>query len=213
VKINILCDNEDSWFWNTSENFIYQVEKLGHHVNICKSESELLNADISAFISCLKIVSKAGLKKSSSNIVCHPSDLPKGKGFSPIAWEILNGAKFLTFTLFEAEEKVDNGKIYKKIKIKLEGTELNKEIKELQARTTYSMILDYIKNYPLNDSSPQVGDSTHYKRRDSSNSEIDLNKTIYEQFNLLRIVDNDLYPAFFKYQGKKYIIKIYEEKK
>ena len=143
--------------------------------------------------------------------MCHPSDLPKGKGFSPIAWEILNGANFLTFTLFEADEKVDNGNIYKKVKIELKGTELSKEIKALQAKTTYSMILEYIKNYPVVDSYQQVGESTYYKRRYSSNSEIDLNKTIHEQFNLFRIVDNELYPAFFLHQGKKYILKIFEE--
>ena len=40
---------------------------------------------------------------------------------------------------------------------------------------------------------------------------VDLNKTIHEQFNLFRIVDNELYPAFFLHQGKKYILKIFEE--
>ncbi|MDA7543173.1 formyltransferase family protein [Acidimicrobiia bacterium] len=211
MKINILCDNENSWFWKTSKEFIHELEQLGNQVNVCKQESELIKADISAFISCNKIVSASGLNKSLSNIVCHPSDLPKGKGFSPIAWEILNGANFLTFTLFEADEKVDNGNIYKKVKIELKGTELSKEIKALQAKTTYSMILEYIKNYPVVDSYQQVGESTYYKRRYSSNSEIDLNKTIHEQFNLFRIVDNELYPAFFLHQGKKYILKIFEE--
>ena len=64
------------------------------------------------------------------------------------------------------------------------------------------MIMEYIKNYPVDDSYQQVGESTYYKRRHSSNSEIDLNKTIHEQFNLFRIVDNELYPAFFLHQGK-----------
>ena len=42
-------------------------------------------------------------------MLSHPSNLPKGRGFSPIAWEILNNSDKLTFTLFETNEKVDDG--------------------------------------------------------------------------------------------------------
>ena len=35
-----------------------------------------------------------------------------------------------------------------------------------------------------------------------------INKTIKEQFNLLRIVDNNYYPAFFEYNGYRYKIQI-----
>ena len=55
---------------------------------------------------------------------------------------------YLTFTLFEADEEVDNGKIYTKLKVELKGTELNEEIKNIQAETTSTMILDYISQYP-----------------------------------------------------------------
>ena len=63
MKINILCDNESSWFWNTNENFINQLKKLGHTVGVYKNEFIMPNADISAFISCTKLVSSDGLKK------------------------------------------------------------------------------------------------------------------------------------------------------
>ena len=212
MNINILCDNETSWFWNTSNNFLEDLEKHGHKVKVCRSESELVKADVSAFISCNKIVSKEGLSKSLSNIVCHPSDLPKGRGFSPIAWEIIKDAEFLVFTLFEADEQVDNGEIYEKIKIKLNGSELNEEIKDLQAKTTYSMILDYINKFPNNKSFKQKWKPTYYKRRNKSDSELDPDKTISQQFNLLRVVDNNLYPAYFYYREKKYILKIFEDK-
>ena len=42
----------------------------------------------------------------------------------------------------------------------------------------------------------------------SEDSLLDFNKTITEQFNLLRVVDNDKYPAFFENQGEKYFLKI-----
>ena len=37
-------------------------------------------------------------------------------------------------------------------------------------------------------------------------------KNIKSQFNLLRIVDNDNYPAFFKFKKNVYIIKILKNK-
>ena len=44
----------------------------------------------------------------------------------------------------------------------------------------------------------------------SEGSELDINKSIKSQFNMLRVVDNERYPAFFSHKKKKYIIKIYE---
>ena len=211
MDINILCDNKDSWFWRTSNIFLDDLKSRGHNVNLCKNESELINADVSAFISCTKIVTPDGLKKSKSNIECHPSDLPNGRGFSPIAWEILNNSDQIVFTLFEADEKVDNGKIYFKKSIDLIGTELNNEIKIIQADTTYSMILEYIDNYPHNTSYEQEGEETYYPRRTPSDSELDIKQSIESQFNLFRIVDNDLYPAYFKYKNRKYVLKIEKE--
>lgn len=54
------------------------------------------------------------------------------------------------------------------------------------------------------------GGSTYFKKRTEKDSELFLNKTLDEQFNLLRVVDNDNYPAFFYKDGRKYIVKIYK---
>ena len=157
---------------------------------------------------------KTGIQeKSKSNIVCHPSDLPKGRGFSPIAWEILKNSNLITFSLFEADENVDNGKIYGKKELQLSGTELNDEIKKKQGEVTYSMILDYVDKYPNNDPYIQEGEPTYYDRRTPDDSELDIKKSIKEQFNIFRIVDNNSYPAFFRYKDEKYILKIEKEKK
>ena len=39
-----------------------------------------------------------------------------------------------------------------------------------------------------------------------------MSKSIDEQFNLLRVCDNERYPAFFYKDGVKYILKINKEK-
>jgi len=44
-------------------------------------------------------------------------------------------------------------------------------------------------------------------------SELDPTKTIMDQFKLLRIVDNESYPAFFEVAGKSFILRIESEQK
>ena len=208
MKINLLCDNKSSWFWNSNNNFINQIKNLGHDVDVYRDELEMPSADISVFISCTKLVSADGLKKSNSNIICHPSDLPKGRGFAPIAWDVLKGESKITFSLFEASIEADAGFIYDKKIVNLSGTELNDDLRKIQADVTYAMILEYISKYPKNKSSAQEGEGSWYRKRTPKDSELDVNKTIIEQMNLLRIVDNDLYPAFFFYKDEKFEIKI-----
>jgi len=208
VKINLLCDNKSSWFWNSNNNFINQIKNLGHDVDVYRDELEMPSADISVFISCTKLVSADGLKKSNSNIICHPSDLPKGRGFAPIAWDVLKGESKITFSLFEASIEADAGFIYDKKIVNLSGTELNDDLRKIQADVTYDMILEYISKYPKNKSSAQEGEGSWYRKRTPKDSELDVNKTIIEQMNLLRIVDNDLYPAFFFYKDEKFEITI-----
>jgi methionyl-tRNA formyltransferase len=47
------------------------------------------------------------LKLYKSNIVVHPSKVPLGKGWSPLAWKVLEGLDYIPVSLFEAVEAVD----------------------------------------------------------------------------------------------------------
>ncbi|WP_287162823.1 hypothetical protein, partial [Clostridium sp.] len=64
--------------------------------------------------------------------------------------------------------------------------------------------------YPNIKGKPQQGESSFYIKRGPKDSKLDINKTIKEQFNLLRIVDNERYPAYFMFNNKKYIVRIYK---
>ena len=59
----------------------------------------------------------------------------------------------------------------------------------------------------------QVGEPGEYlRKRNPADSRIDPNISISDQFNLLRVADQQRYPAFFDYQGVKYLIKIEKAK-
>lgn len=70
------------------------------------------------------------------------------------------------------------------------------------------MCLKFLESYVGKTPKKQDGEESFYPKRTPEDCELDINKTIKEQFNLLRIVDNELYPAFFKYNGIKYKLKI-----
>ncbi len=143
------------------------------------------------------------------NIVVHASDLPKGKGWAPFFWQILEGKNKITFSMFEASNGVDNGDIYMKDILQLTGYELNIELRKKQAIFIMKMCLKFLNQYNLYHlREPQSGKETFYSKRSQKDSQLDINKTIKEQFNLLRIVDNKEYPAFFVIDGHKYKLTI-----
>jgi len=164
--------------------------------------------DILFILSYHKIIEKEHLK-AKHNIVIHASDLPQGKGWAPMFWQVLEGKSEIVFSMFEASEKTDDGNIYMKKKLSLDGTELNQELRKKQADFIIEMCKEFITNYTKY-SSPvkQTGEESFYPKRSAKDSELDMDKSLNEQFNLLRIVDNEEYPAFFYKNGIKYILKI-----
>ena len=209
MKIQILIDNPNSWMINYAEDFVKSISKISSDVKLIYSHKDVLKGDILFLLSCEKVFTKLSLNKY--NLVVHESDLPKGKGWSPMTWQILKGFKKIPIVIFEANPTIDSGEIYEKIIINTKGTELINELRELQAKATLKLILNFIKKYPKITGFKQNGEETFYSKRSSVDSKLNVNKSIIDQFNLLRVCDNDRYPAFFEIDKEKYIIKIYKE--
>ena len=143
----------------------------------------------------------------------HPSKLPEGRGSGALVWKILEGENKIYLTLFEVNEKIDRGNIYLQEPIEFEGYELSDEIRHKQALKTMRLVLKYVDHHKNLKSQKQQGKGSFYRKRTPEDSELDLDKTIREQFNLLRVVDNNRYPAFFKLNGHKYTVKIIRDEK
>lgn len=213
LMINILTD-KTSWMNLYDKKLINLLSSKGHNINIVYSKHDLKEADISFLLSCFEIIGTEFLKLSKHNIVVHASDLPKGKGWSPSSWQILAGQNDIPISLFEATDAVDAGDIYIKDKISLQGHELIDEWQDILGNKIVSMCCQFIDNYPsiLNQKVKQSGAESFYRRRTPKDSQLDINKSIKEQFNLFRIVDNNKYPAYFDFNGHRYILKIFEDK-
>ncbi len=205
-----VCSDKTSWINAYIPEMLFSLLAEGHQVSWAHDAAALPPGDICFYLSYGRIVAPELLARYKNNLVVHESDLPKGRGWSPLTWQVLEGRNEIQITLLEAALGVDSGDIYLTDKMTFDGTELIKELRTFQAEKTISLCKKFALNYPesVSWSRPQEGGATYYPRRSKEDSELDSAKTLREQFNLLRVVDNEKYPAFIKIGGKKFIIKI-----
>ena len=208
--LSVLIDNSDSWFNAYKENLVESLRKYSDKVVFYKNGKDLAHGDILFVLSCTHVLTKQALSFHRHNIVVHASDLPKGKGWSPLAWQVERGVNIIPLTLFEASDACDSGDYYIKDGMSLNGTELIDSLHEKIARKLFEMIELFLSSYPMH-AIPQNGTETFYHRRTLSDNKLDVHKTIKSQFNKMRVADNDRYPLFFVMKGKRYILKIYED--
>ena len=209
IKVAILFDKNNDWIFKFFQKRIFNFENIS--VTYFFNEEEVINFDVVFILGYTKILPRSFLENNRFNLVVHESDLPKGKGFSPVQWQILEGKSEITISLIEALEKFDTGDILLQRKMKLDGTELYPEIRKKQAENTIQIIEDFLKIYPNFIPLKQIGEESFYRKRNIHDSELDISKTISENFNLLRIGNNEEWPSFFYFKGIKYVLKIYKE--
>lgn len=209
MNISILCTDRLHPVIERLNDWVKSMIVKQHIVSVVFDKSDLLGGDILFLVSCSQMVGDNERSKYKSTLVLHASDLPKRRGWSPHIWSILDGENEITVSLLEATEPVDTGLIWLKTSFFLEGHELLDEInKKLFDAEIFLMTCAVDRVNDMNPSE-QVGDPGNYmKKRTPADSEIDPEKTISEQFDLLRIVDSNRYPAFFYHRGCKYQLKI-----
>ena len=205
MKIAILT-TKNQWFEPYADAL---SEKLGN-IPIFNNHVDINNIyDIIFILSYHNIIPTKYLKNSKHNLVVHASALPKGKGWAPLFWQVIEGENKIPFTMIEASGKVDNGDIYMQEILELTNHELNEELRDKQAKMIIRMCAEFVNNYeqyktPVN----QNGDESFYEKRDKKDSKLNIDKTIRDKFNLLRVVNNSDYPAYFELDGNRYILKI-----
>ena len=199
---------------STEEHPIYEYlvkwvkkNKKNHKISIVHSKKELISGDILFLISCSEIITKLERKKFKNTLVIHCSDLPYGRGWSPHLWEIINGEADITLSIIEAENKVDTGDIWKKINVNIPKTFLFNEINDLIFTAELDLMDFAVENFNTVSPKKQLNiDVNSWPKRSPKDSEIDINKSIFEQFNLIRVSDPKRFPAYFYKDGVRFNI-------
>lgn len=206
MKVQVLVDNPNSWMVPYAKELVTKLSAKGTDAIFLQDPERVEAGDILCLLSCEKLFRRLDLNRH--NLVVHESELPQGKGWSPLTWQILEGKNEIPITLFEAAEAVDAGDVYARDTLLFNGTELLPELKDAQGRKTIELILDFCLRYPDITAEAQQGTATFYERRRPEDSRLDLEKTLAEQFDLLRVCDNERYPAYFEHRGRRYTLKI-----
>ncbi len=209
--ITLLSDAK-SWLNEHLPLLIKSLWERGHSVRWIHHHSQLINGDVCLLLSCGRILETDQLALHRYNLVIHESALPKGRGWSPMTWQIIEGASEIPITLFEANSELDSGLVYLQNVIELNGSELLDEWRLLQAQATIALCLEWFDLFKdvKRGRMIQKGPPSYYRRRTPIDSEIDPTKPLIEQFNLLRVADNKKYPLFFEYENQFYRMSVHK---
>ncbi len=204
---SVVVDNE-SWILPYANQLVESLQRGGDHASLVRQHEDVREGAVAFYLGCVKITPKSILARNRRNLVVHASNLPKGRGFSPMVWLILEGAMRIPVCLIEAADEVDAGDVIYREFIDCEGHELNDALRAALGEMHVALCSRFMSQTTPPIGMPQVGDVTRYRRRTPTDSRMDPQKTLAEQFDLLRVVDNQRYPAFFDLRGHRYLLKI-----
>lgn len=203
-----ICVDTPGWFDPFARELADKISALGDNVRLVRKATDVQEGSVAFYLSCTRLTPPEVLGKNRQNIVVHASALPEGRGFSPIVWQVLEGHNRIPITMILAASEPDSGDILLQDEILLTGSELNHEIRAILGAKIQQMCLDYLSRSQPGSGQPQSGTATWYRRRTPEDSQLDPSRTIAEQFDLLRVVDNERYPAFFDYRGRRFIVRV-----
>lgn len=134
-------------------------------------------------------------------IVFHMTDLPFGRGGSPLQNLLVRGIYETNISAIRVVEAMDAGPIYLKRPLSLYGT-----AEEIYIRASH-LIFNMIDEILLNPSEPipQTGEVVEFKRRTPKESEIPLLPSLTHIHDFIRMLDVESYPsAYLIHEGFRY---------
>jgi len=135
----------------------------------------------------------AGVFKQFECVIFHMTDLPYGRGGSPLQNLIVRGISETKISALRCVEEMDAGPIYLKKPLSLHGSA--EEIYLRAAGVIEDMIVEILNKQP--DPVPQEGEPTIFKRRKPEQSNLAGISTLEGAFDLIRMLDADGYPPAF----------------
>lgn len=123
-------------------------------------------------------------------ILFHITDLPFGRGGSPLQNLIINGHKKTKISAIRVEKGIDTGPIYLKRNLLLKGSA--KDIFLRASETIFEMIDEILKKAPF--PIEQVGVPTYFKRRKPEQSNINNLDKLNTIHDYIRMLDCEGYP-------------------
>ncbi len=133
------------------------------------------------------------IHESFTCVIFHMTDLPYGRGGSPLQNLIVRGHQQTVVSALRCEAEVDAGPIYLKRPLSLLGTA--EEILQRASDIIESMIVEIAECQPV--PQPQQGQVVSFKRRRPQDGDLAGLTELQQVFDFIRMLDADGYPAAF----------------
>ena len=131
-------------------------------------------------------------------VIFHMTDLPFGRGGSPLQNLIVRGIHETKISALRCAHEVDAGPIYLKHPLSLHGSA--EDIYVMASEIIEKMIVEIINANPQ--PMAQVGEPTFFKRRKPDQGNLLDAESLEQAFDLIRMLDADGYPHAFINAGK-----------
>ncbi len=193
--INLIVSNRPwcknmAYNLNLITNYNFKLVKNEHQLIQATSLNKKINK---IFFPHWSLKVSPNLYNKFECIMFHVTDLPYGRGGSPLQNLIIRGHKNSKLTAFKCTAEMDAGPVYCKRKISLNGTA--QSIFENISILSEKMIIQILsKNLKPK---PQVGKIVEFKRRKPYQSNIENCNSYKEIYDHIRMLDADGYPSAF----------------
>jgi methionyl-tRNA formyltransferase len=194
--------NDLKTYWLVSEKPWHEVlfHSLANEIPAnwywCKSKEEFTHENLEQqkpaiiFIPHWSYIIPDGIYNNFECIVFHMTDLPYGRGGSPLQNLIVAGKTETKISAIKVEKGIDTGPIYLKENLSLEGTAQN--IFERSTMVIEKMIKDIIQLNPK--PYKQEGKIVEFKRRKREDGNISKLETLEQIYDYIRMLDCEGYP-------------------
>jgi methionyl-tRNA formyltransferase len=191
--------------WNLAnyEKFFSQNEEftlITTKEDLTKENLDNINPEYIFFPHWSHIIPKS-VYENFNCVVFHMTDLPFGRGGSPLQNLIVRGIEDTKITALKVSKGLDTGPIYFKEELSLKGT-----AHEIFLRTSQIVFEKMIPKFLENKLEPteQSGEVVEFKRRRPEDGCLNDLSDIDELYDYIRMLDAPGYPnAFIEINGKK----------
>ena len=194
--INAILLTEKEWHKKLFRNLV-RVNKAQWHLIDTKEDFDFLKVKMIhpdwIFVPHWSYKIPSEIFQNYNCVVFHMTDLPFGRGGSPLQNLIVRGYTETKITALKVNEGTDTGDIYLKNDLALYGTA--EEIFLRASDVIESMIIEIMDNniVPV----PQKGDITYFKRRTPNESDVSQIETMGKVYDYIRMLDAEGYPKAF----------------
>jgi len=198
LKEYIYCSNRP---WSL-DAFLAGRPRMAGRWNVCISPDDLpiMAARVSPryiFFPHWSYIVPAGLLERHECVCFHMTDVPYGRGGSPLQNLIAHGHKSTMLTALQMTDVLDAGPVYFKRPLSLEGSA--EEIFRRASDLIVQMIAEIVEQE--SPPKPQEGEPITFARRKPSQSELPRDATPEALYDHIRMLDAPGYPHAFQRHG------------